>query len=569
MKDSLFRLALLITILTSALLSGCSSKSLPLSLDNQRESSAVQGRWLMDGQAGETMIDAVNRADSSVVIMSRAFVVREDSITERLADRLIERAEDGVTVSVLLPKEFISYFDEMNRQAKEYFEGTPVDLKLQQARGSFGSDRRFYDSGRGYYVSSALLLADGTNLFTGNYILAPDNLTTDNSTTVQFRGPGVYDEVMPSVSPVLNQHNLDIGTMNRPTSGKEPPSGDWSPVRDFTFYLGRKDMHKIFHRVLRKADTTVRLSAWTVGSMRSDPVRTVMEPLLSWDRRVNIDNAQLFYSKCSGKLCAGHTWVDRQYEAYEYQEPEDQYQRFGLIDRNRFYTGSYDLWAASLRGRHYETLVTGYSEPMVSRMDRWLESHRQRAIPVHEERKQISIKRNRSTDRRGDTSLRKRRRSVKTFFHETVLPVVNNNRWDTFVKIVDKKSANSVAWAIYGTIKHNLEQDTGVPENVLSDFEEEYGIESYRESDLENKELLRALLREVVRKDPYFSVIARESVFEYLRAVTGEIQTPRLVEHDDEYRLYQSGRTAMDGDFKWSVWFTQQSGEWKMALKPH
>lgn len=251
------------------------------------------------------------------------------------------------------------------------------------------------------------------------------------------------------------------------------------------------------------------------------------------------------------------------------RSPDDQYQRFGLIDLDRFFAGSYDLWAASLRGRHYETLVTGYSEPMVSGMDRRLETHRQRARPVHEKWKPISIRRDHSTVPCGDTSLEKPRRTVRTFFHETVLPVDKNNRWDIFVEIMEKESANSVTWEICGNIKHNLGQDTDVPEKVLSNFEEKYGIESYRESNVENKEPLKSLLEEVVREHPYFSVIARETVFEYLREDTGEIRTSRLVEREDGYRIYQPGRTAMDGDFKWPVWFIHQSGEWKLILRPH
>lgn len=163
MKKSRFRLVLLVALPISVFLSGYSSKILPLPPSDTPERPSVEGRWLMDVHAGETMIDAVNRADSSVVVMSRAFVVKESSITERLAARLIQRAEEGVAVFVLLPNRFISCFDRMNRQAKRYFEGTFVDLKLQQTRGSFGLKRTFYGSSRGYYVSSALLLVDGTN----------------------------------------------------------------------------------------------------------------------------------------------------------------------------------------------------------------------------------------------------------------------------------------------------------------------------------------------------------------------------------------------------------------------
>lgn len=550
-----------VVVCLSFVLGGCSTKVVDGEQTSpSKQSKPVQGRWLMDGQAGKAMVESVNQADHSIIVISRAFVVEENSITQRLADRLIERAREGVEVTILLPNDFIPYFNDKNRKTRKFFRNTPVEIKLEQAQGNLGTDNQF-NRGRENYVSSALVLVDGTDLFAGSFILDPGVLTSDNNTIAQFRGPGIYGQVVPKVSTVLTQHNMDTGIKEPGSNLSTEELVEWREIMNFQFYLGRTNTGEMLSRRFREADTSVKLSAWTVGNIRSDRVHEIFDAILSWPRRLTIDRAELFYSSCERKLCAVHSWVDRELPAYEYDEPEDQYHRFGLIDDRQFYTGTYDLWEVSLWGRHYETLVLGRSEGMVSDMNTWLDARRSHSKPVHKRWTRFTIAKKNSHD-----SASKRGSSARIFLQETVLPAVEENNWDSFVQILDEQSADNVAWSLHKAFTRNLKSDTGAPAKIYESFRDHSGIKSAYKADSEGKNLLRPLIEQVVRKNPYFSVIARQTVFKYLEDVLVDMKTPYLVEYEQDYRIYQPDRTALDGDFRWSIWLVQKSGDWMLSL---
>lgn len=325
---------------------------------NQRvESTGVKGRWLMSGGAGEAMVQAVSNARESIVVMTKVFETEGNSVTSRLANRLIDRAESGVDVVVITSEDFpVSFFNSVNDKTEEKFSGTPVTVR-----------RRPEDEG---YVNSSLLLVDGQNLFGGNYILMPDDVTSTTTNIIQVCGSSLSEKTAGVMKDTLRDFQARVDQMSSDSISCPFSEGEWHDMSDFRLYIA-EDMAEPFHRFYGRAEQKVVISADHAGDAGSNRVRGVIKPIRdSEDLEV-----EMFYQRCRSR-CLAELLREDGHSVYQYRGGGSFYNRFALVDNEWFYTGTVDLTLTYLPGRHYQTVVMGRSPGLVKELNSWLDTYR-------------------------------------------------------------------------------------------------------------------------------------------------------------------------------------------------
>jgi hypothetical protein len=522
----------------------------------------TRGRLLMNGHAGREMVEAVRKADTSVVVMTKVFNGTDSGVARRLAETMVRKANQGVEVAVLLSDDFpVDYFSTVNDSTARFFDGTPVHVERITATGRFNYEGQFTPNTRyNSYVNSAVLLVDGDNLFAGNFILLSDDLSGTSSNIIQLHGPQVPDETRPYFQPLLSHHDLP----RLPSDTHSPPAQSfsdtgWSSVEKFNFYLGTP-MDRPLKTLFSRADQKVVISTDNAGDIRSHRMQAILRPLLSESERPTVE---LFYESCPRNgWCLPRYFATVGKRAYQYRESSHQYQRFGYVDSNWLYSGTVDLHLLYISGHYYQSMVTVKSPELVHQLEAWIQPRRRRARAL--QREQLQFPETTPGER-----LTPRQQSAVEYLKDTLRPTIREQNAVRLVDLLDEESARQLA---YNYIKQLTWSDS-VPRSVYRSFFRSHDLSMERpevwtlNETTEGKALMEELLTEVVTASHEARNLFHEKYFTLLHNQLEENGDPVYFSQTKSgYRLFPRNYLPPGDDFAGAIQIHKTDGGWKLVL---
>ncbi|MFP4687092.1 MAG: hypothetical protein ACLFN5_03180, partial [bacterium] len=526
----------------------------------------VRGRWLIYGRAGERIVESVSNAKNSIILMARMFDIESGPMMKKMADKLIEKAEAGKEVIIILSEKFpINYFHQVNQHAFEYFEGTPVQLKKASPVGCFNRDLEYFPNKESNtYVNSAVLLVDGIDLIAGTYILTDHDLSTGQSNIIQLRGLEVYEKVKPNIDAVFDI--LDLNWEMTEEKARQALTGNfvhWAPLEDFQFYLGVYST-PVFKEIYEKARYSLRLlthrpsTAWRTGV-----VGRAVELLV--ETTDNLLEKEIFYgikSTPPERLNIVDILIDAGYEAYKFNEDESQYHRAALSDDYWFYTGTVELSLIYIQGWHLQSVVTGGSARLGAELKEWIDARRQNAVAKHQEYKRFKI--NEPPD-----SLGTREQSALDFLKKELKPAFERENLEQIIQLLSERAAESISKRYLRL----LNRSSQIEVDHYRSFFEKAGLdpESFIPRDIEKdstwRNFLQKVVDELVAGHPAAREVFNKNFVDYMNEkIFKNINNSFLVETEDGYRVYDPDLLSVERGFEWTIKLKEAADDWELYL---
>ena len=524
----------------------------------------ARGRWLMDGQAGEKIVESAREASGSIIIMARMFDIESGPLMEELAETLVAQANQGTEVLVLLSERFpINYFHEVNQRAAEFFEDTPVQLEKVAPEGRFSRDLTYHpDSSTSHsYVNAAVMLVDGVNLIGGTYILSDEDLKSGQSNILQVWGLEVYRQVWPSIEAVFDPLGIEFSlTEKEAFQALTETRVDWPVIWDFEFHLGVYTP-PVLAELYESARHSIRILSHRPTRSTSRVLSAALRPLAENSDQIPV--REYFYQESGmseSYLRLPELFRDLDYHVYKFDEAYTQYHRAGLIDGYRLYTGTVELSLIYLQGWNLQSMIVGNSFELGEQLNSWLDERRENAISISEKYDRFSLD-------AAEGSLTGEQREALTFLQENVKPAIKNNQVRTLVELLSAQSAESIGKRFLLWIH---DSDRIEADYYRSTFESlDVDMDSPRVGEIEEptgRKLLQFVAEELIYNYPPAREIFEENLTSHLQEMVNNQQTPQLVEEKSGYRLHRPDRSAIDEDFEWTFRLEREEETWQIQL---
>ena len=306
---------------------------------------SVTTRFLAGENLYEELKSDFSAADDSIRIYKIVYPFTEDeqSPARKLAELLVDRAEDGVNVQIMTSGSDHQFFTEDIEDARQFYKNTAVEF----LNGEHEEERPGVEPSP-QVVRGHSVLVDDEILYLGNFVLSDNDLSAPNSPGLRVTGPGI-DPTVEQLDDIFRDHFGD-------------PRGLWAEsfpvqVEEFDLHLSENIINPLLE-MIEGAEERIDLGLYRMSLLSNSRRQEIIEALVDAHRRGVKLNILLKQPDEREESEDVQYLLQRGVPVFLYDHPQQQYQRLMAVDDREVYLGS-QKFNIELTGLGYGLSFTG------------------------------------------------------------------------------------------------------------------------------------------------------------------------------------------------------------------